>query len=42
MIKSAEPSVTDEVKSGTGWKLRLRVLCAMLGLALAGMGFTQA
>ena len=42
MEKSAEQSVTEEVASGTGWKIRLSVLCAMLVLALAGMGFTQA
>jgi hypothetical protein len=33
---------TDEATSGAGWKIRLSVLCAMLILALAGMGFTQA
>ena len=42
MSKSAEQSVTDEATSGAGWKIRLSVLCAMLVLALAGMGFTQA
>ena len=38
---------SDEIDSiheakGGGWKIRLGVLCAMLALALAGMGFTQA
>ena len=42
MSKSAEQSVTGEATSGAGWKTRLSVLCAMLVLALAGMGFTQA
>jgi hypothetical protein len=42
MSKSDEQSVTDEAPSGAGWKIRLSVLCAMLALALAGMGFTQA
>ena len=42
MSKSAEQSVTDEATSGAGWKIRLSVLCAMLVLALVGMGFTQA
>ena len=32
----------DESSSGGGWKIRLGVLCAMLVLALAGMGLTQA
>jgi hypothetical protein len=42
MSETAEQSVTDEAASGAGWKIRLSVLCAMLVLALAGMGFTQA
>ncbi len=42
MSKSADPSVTDKATSGAGWKIRLSVLCAMLVLALVGMGFTQA
>ena len=33
---------SDESTSGGGWKIRLGVLCAMLVLALAGMGFSQA
>ncbi len=32
----------DRSSSGGGWKLRLGVLCAMLVLALAGLGLTQA
>ncbi len=36
-IKSA-----DQTKSSGGWKIRVGVLCSMLVLALAGMGFTQA
>ncbi len=48
MNESVEQPPTDESKSvddassSGGWKLRLGVLCAMLALALAGMGFTQA
>jgi hypothetical protein len=37
-----ENNSVDEATSGSGWKIRLGVLCAMLALALAGMGFTQA
>ena len=41
--KSADDNdAIDESSSGGGWKLRLSVLCAMLVLALAGMGFSQA
>lgn len=42
MNNSAEQSVTDGATSGVGWKIRLGVLIAMLVLALAGLGFTQA
>jgi hypothetical protein len=36
-----ETKTTDHESSGGGWKIRLGVLCGMLALALAGMGFTQ-
>jgi hypothetical protein len=39
---SDEVSSVEDTKSGGGWKLRLWMLCAMLILALAGMGLTQA
>lgn len=37
-----EIDAVDEAKFGGGWKIRLGVLCAMLVLALGGLGFTQA
>ena len=37
-----ESNSVSGASSGGGWKIRLGVLCAMLILALAGMGFTQA
>lgn len=36
-----DPS-TEAKKSSAGWKIRVGVLCAMLALALVGMGLTQA
>ena len=37
-----ETDSVDEAKSAGGWKLRVGVLVAMLVIALAGMGFSQA
>lgn len=48
MDSSAQPPRTPETRAavephdGVGWKLQLGVLCAMLALALGGMGMSQA